>query len=323
MAGELNRGPGDLPSRPPDPPPPPKEPEISAQANPRSRPGEGKGLEPRGLEPTPEFRAALEQAKARIDERKGGAEATGGHDTEQPNRRPEAALTPHARQDNPPDRRSEGIAFGKQVAAHEASTSGIRPETGVLKENGRPARADGFLWRNDERSAATVQEYKDRDFTALSERGTLHRHVVGDARQLDNYKHGFVRSDPDDHRSERVHLRDADVHGTMVYNSVPRDALVEFEDRDYGALPEAREYVEVYHAQRGNQVIWHGEEGQEAQELAHLPIEEREWVAIKTSEQALQERDQWPEAALNPRARAEALQDQAAARDDKRTHNIA
>jgi hypothetical protein len=97
MTGELNRGSGDVPSRPPDPPPP-KEPEISAQANPRSRSAEGKGLEPRGLEMTPQFSAALEQAKARIDERK----ATGVYLSPQ---RPEAAAfpshtkTPDARND--------------------------------------------------------------------------------------------------------------------------------------------------------------------------------------------------------------------------------
>jgi hypothetical protein len=241
---------------------------------------------------------------------------TRGQDAQLPNPGPEAAMSARARADSNPDRRAEGIAFGKEVAANEGSTSGIRPETGVLKENGRTARADGFLWKNDERSAATVQEYKDRDFTALSERGTLHRHVVSDARQLDRNKHGFVRSDPDDYRSERVHLRDADVHATMIYRNVPRDALVESDDRDHAALPEAREYVEIYHAQRGNQVIWDGEESQEAQELARLPISEREWDAIKTSEQALQERDQWPEAALNPRTRAEALHEQTAERDD-------
>jgi hypothetical protein len=100
MAGELNRGPGEVPSRPPDPPPPPspKEPEISAQANQRSRPTEGKGLEPCGLDMTPEFSAALEQAKARIDERK----ATGDHLSPQ---RPEAAALPsHTRT---PDARND------------------------------------------------------------------------------------------------------------------------------------------------------------------------------------------------------------------------
>jgi hypothetical protein len=140
--------------------------------------------------------------------------------------------------------------------------------------------------------------------------------VARDAAQLDRYKHGSVRSDPDDYRSERVDLDDADTHSTVIYNKPPRDALVESDDRDYGALPEARESVEIYHGQRGNQVVWYGEQGPEAELLTRLPVSEREWAAIKSPEQALEERDRWPEAALDPRARAQALQEQATERDD-------
>jgi hypothetical protein len=133
MAGELNRGPGDVPSRPPDPPPPsPKEPEISAQANPRSRPVEGRGLEPRGLEMTPEFSAALEQAKARIDERK----ATSDYLSPQ---RPEAAALPsHTRT---PDARNDPDA-GQGPLIKGGSRADASAQEAQLTARPRDARSD-------------------------------------------------------------------------------------------------------------------------------------------------------------------------------------
>jgi hypothetical protein len=133
MAAELNRGPGDGPSRPPDPPPPPpKEPEISTQANPRSRPAEGKGLEPRGLEPTREFGAALEQAKARIDERK----ATGDQPSPQ---RPEAAALPsHTRT---PDARNDPDA-GQGPLIKGGARADASAQEAQLMARPRDARPD-------------------------------------------------------------------------------------------------------------------------------------------------------------------------------------